>query len=141
MIGEGPARALFEEQMPDGIFVGHQEGDDLARAVASSDVFLNPSVTEAFGNVTLEAMACRLPVVAADATGATSLVRDGETGMLVEPGDCEAFADALEAYASDPELRAATARPGWPMPRRWTGTGSTRSRLEPTSARSSAARD
>ena len=106
VIGEGPARALFEQQMPDGIFVGHQEGVDLARAVASSDVFLNPSVTEAFGNVTLEAMACRLPVVAADATGATSLVRNGETGTLVEPGDCDAFADALEAYANDSELTA-----------------------------------
>ena len=106
VIGEGPARAMFEQQMPDGIFVGHQEGDDLARAVASSDVFLNPSITEAFGNVTLEAMACRLPVVAADATGATSLVRDGVTGTLVEPGDCDAFADALEAYAKDAELRA-----------------------------------
>ncbi|HEU4704238.1 MAG TPA: glycosyltransferase, partial [Sphingomicrobium sp.] len=50
-------------------------------------------------------MACGLPVVAAVATGATSLVREGETGMLVEPGDTDAFADALEAYAKDPDLR------------------------------------
>jgi glycosyltransferase involved in cell wall biosynthesis len=106
VIGDGPARAWFEEQMPTGVFVGHQEGDALARAVASSDVFLNPSITEAFGNVTLEAMACALPVVAATATGATNLVRDGETGVLCEPHDAEAFADALEAYAMDPELRA-----------------------------------
>jgi glycosyltransferase involved in cell wall biosynthesis len=77
----------------------------LARSVASSDIFLNPSITETFGNVTLEAMACGLPVVAAVATGATSLVRDGETGTLVEPSDIEAFADALERYAKDAELR------------------------------------
>ena len=50
-------------------------------------------------------MACALPVVAAVATGATSLVRDGETGMLVEPSDVDGFAEALERYAKDPELR------------------------------------
>lgn len=106
VIGEGPARAWFEARMPQGIFVGYQIGTDLARALASSDVLLNPSVTEAFGNVTLEAMACRLPVVAAEATGATNLVRDGKTGVLVEPSDIEAYADALAAYAADPGLRA-----------------------------------
>ena len=105
VIGDGPARAWFEQHMPNGIFVGQLVGSDLARAVASSDVFLNPSVTEAFGNVTLEAMACALPVVAAAATGATNLVRDGETGMLVEPGDVEGFAEALETYARKPDLR------------------------------------
>ena len=105
VIGDGPARNWFEQHMPTGIFVGQLVGSDLARAVASSDVFLNPSVTEAFGNVTLEAMACGLPVVAAAATGATNLVRDGETGMLVEPGDVEWFAEALETYARKPDLR------------------------------------
>ncbi|MFC7538065.1 glycosyltransferase family 4 protein [Sphingomonas sp. GCM10030256] len=105
VIGEGPARPWFEERLPSGIFVGHQEGPELARALASADVFLNPSVTETFGNVTLEAMACSLPVVAAEATGATNLVRDGHTGVLAEPGDFQAFADALQSYASDPDLR------------------------------------
>lgn len=105
VIGDGPAREWFEQRTPDVIFIGQQIGDDLARALASSDVLLNPSITEAFGNVTLEAMACALPVVAAVATGATNLVRDGETGMLVDPGDAEGFADALEAYAKDTELR------------------------------------
>ena len=105
VIGDGPARGWFEQRLPDAIFIGQQVGDDLARALASSDVFLNPSITETFGNVTLEAMACGLPVVAAAATGATSLVRDGETGVLVEPSEIDAFGDALEAYAKDPELR------------------------------------
>jgi glycosyltransferase involved in cell wall biosynthesis len=105
VIGDGPARSWFEQRLPKAIFIGQQVGDDLARSVASSDIFLNPSITETFGNVTLEAMACGLPVVAAVATGATSLVRDGETGMLVEPNDIEAFADALERYAKDAELR------------------------------------
>jgi glycosyltransferase involved in cell wall biosynthesis len=105
VIGEGPAKAVFEEQMPTGVFIGQQIGDELGRAVASADVFLNPSITEAFGNVTLEAMACGLPVVAAAAVGTTSIVRDGQTGTLVKPGDTSGFADALEAYARDPDLR------------------------------------
>ena len=105
VIGEGPARPWFEERLPGGIFVGHQEGPELARALASADVLLNPSITETFGNVTLEAMACKLPVIAAEATGATSLVRDGQTGILVEAGDICGFADALESYVTDPALR------------------------------------
>ena len=107
VIGDGPARAWFEHRLPGAVFVGHQEGPDLARALASADVFLNPSITETFGNVTLEAMACGLPVVAAVATGATSLVRNGETGTLVEAGDAEAFGEALASYARQPDLRRA----------------------------------
>jgi len=105
VIGEGPARPWFEQQLPGAIFLGLQEGNDLARALASSDILFNPSITEAFGNVTLEAMACALPVVAAEATGATNLVRDGVTGILVDYSDVDGFADAIAAYAKDPELR------------------------------------
>ena len=105
VIGDGPARAWFADNLPDAIFTGQLVESELGRAVASADVLLNPSLTEAFGNVTLEAMASGLPVVAAVETGATNLVRDGETGVLVQPGDTAAFADALEAYARNPELR------------------------------------
>jgi len=105
VIGEGPARPWFEQQLPDAIFVGEQTGPDLARALASADVLLNPSTTEAFGNVTLEAMACGLPVVAAQASGTSNIVRDGWTGRLVDGSAPEEFADALAAYAEDPELR------------------------------------
>jgi glycosyltransferase involved in cell wall biosynthesis len=105
VIGEGPARPWFEEQLPEGIFVGEQTGDDLARALASGDVLFNPSTTEAFGNVTLEAMACALPVLAAEASGTTNIVRDGDSGTLVDAADINGFADALEAYARDPGLR------------------------------------
>ncbi|QIK79192.1 glycosyltransferase family 1 protein [Sphingomonas piscis] len=106
VIGEGPARPWMQQQLPEAIFLGEQVKDDLARALASADVLLNPSITETFGNVTLEAMACGLPVIAAAATGTTSLVKDNENGILVEPGDTEAMAEALEAYAREPELRA-----------------------------------
>ena len=105
VIGEGPARAWFEQQLPDAIFTGQQTGTDLSRALASSDVFLNPSVTEAFGNVTLEAMACALPVIAAESTGATNLITSGVSGTLVDGSEPQEFAEALAAYARDPDLR------------------------------------
>ena len=105
VIGEGPARPWFQEQLPGAIFLGEQTGDDLARALASADLFFNPSITEAFGNVTLEAMACALPVLAAESTGATNLVRSGVTGTLVDGTEPEEFSDALAAYARNPGLR------------------------------------
>ena len=105
VVGQGPARDWFEKRLPDAIFAGYQQGEDLGRAVASMDMLFNPSVTETFGNVTLEAMAACLPVVAARATGSESLIRDGITGRLIRPGRTQAFADALQAYCEDAELR------------------------------------
>ncbi|HYC96163.1 MAG TPA: glycosyltransferase family 1 protein [Sphingomicrobium sp.] len=106
VIGDGPARGFFQERLPDALFTGQLTGEELATALASTDVFLNPSITETFGNVTLEAMACGLPVIAAVASGATSLVKDEVTGKLSEPGDAECFADSLAEYQRDPALRA-----------------------------------
>ncbi|MEM1052607.1 MAG: glycosyltransferase family 1 protein [Pseudomonadota bacterium] len=113
VIGDGPAREWFEGALPGGIFAGFKTGADLGQALASGDVFFNPSVTETFGNVTLEAMACGLPVVAAGATGASSLVQDGETGRLLplmgkkgaEIPCSEALAEAIAPYCTDAELR------------------------------------
>ena len=106
VVGEGPAREWFTARLPKAVFTGFQGGVDLARAVASMDMLFNPSVTETFGNVTLEAMACRLPVVAAAATGSESLVDDNASGRLIRPGAVHQFAEALKAYITDPELRA-----------------------------------
>ena len=106
VVGQGPARDWFAERVPEAVFTGMLTEAELGRAVASMDVLLNPSVTETFGNVTLEAMASGLPVIAARATGSTSLVVEGETGALAEPGNIAEFADAVAAYAADPALRA-----------------------------------
>jgi len=106
VVGDGPAREWFENRLPEALFTGFLGGPDLARAVASMDVLFFPSVTETFGNVTLEAMACGLPVVAAAATGSDALVDDHVSGRLIRPGAIHAYADALHAYATDPELRA-----------------------------------
>ncbi|GGZ13883.1 glycosyltransferase family 4 protein [Novosphingobium colocasiae] len=107
VIGDGPARGLFAERLGDlAVFTGYQGGADLGRALASADMLLNPSDTEAFGNVSLEAMACGIPVVAADATGNSDIVIDGQTGALVPTGDIAGYAAALARYLDDPVLRA-----------------------------------
>jgi glycosyltransferase involved in cell wall biosynthesis len=105
VVGDGPARGWFENRLPGAIFLGFQGGQDLGRAVAGMDMLFNPSVTETFGNVTLEAMACGLPAVCARATGSESLVQDGVTGMLIRPGAVSAFADALVLYCADADKR------------------------------------
>lgn len=117
--GEGPARAMLEDNLPDAVLLGFQSGDALARAYASADVLFNPSSTETFGNVTLEAMACGLPVVAAAATGSLSLVEDGRSGLLVGANDVAASTDALARYAVDPALRAAHGARGLELARRY----------------------
>ncbi len=106
IVGEGPAREWFETRLTNAIFAGFLGGEELARAVASMDVLFFPSVTETFGNVTLEAMACGLPVVAAAATGSESLVDDHATGRLIRPGAVHQFAEAVRAYVEQPDLRA-----------------------------------
>ena len=107
VLGDGPARNTFAAQVPDAIFAGHQNGTDLGRAVASADLLLQPSVTETFGNVTSEAMACALPIVGADATGTRDMVVSGVNGRLVPPRDIKAYADAIQHYATNPDATRA----------------------------------
>ena len=107
VVGEGPARTWFARQVPDAVFTGFQSGEALGRAVASMDIFFNPSVTETFGNVTTEAMAAGVPVVAARATGAVDLIDEGRTGFLVPPRDIAGYADAIARIVTEPELRHA----------------------------------
>ncbi|MBC2670356.1 glycosyltransferase family 4 protein [Novosphingobium piscinae] len=107
VVGDGPARDWFAGRLPEAVFTGFLGGADLARAVASMDVLFFPSVTETFGNVTLEAMACGLPVVVSEATGSESLVDDRRSGRLIRPGAIRQFADALQAYVADGALRSA----------------------------------
>jgi glycosyltransferase involved in cell wall biosynthesis len=105
IVGNGPDRWFVERELPHAVFTGFLGGDELATAYASSDLFIFPSDSESFGNVTLEAMASGLPCVCADATGSRSLVVDGETGFLADPSDAPAFAGHLAHLARDPALR------------------------------------
>jgi phosphatidylinositol alpha 1,6-mannosyltransferase len=105
IVGDGPERKHLQSVLPGAIFEGHRTGDELAEAYASSDIFLFPSETETFGNVTLEALSSGLPVVVADATGSRSLVTDGVNGFLAPPRNSAVFLNRVEQLIVDGELR------------------------------------
>jgi phosphatidylinositol alpha 1,6-mannosyltransferase len=120
IVGRGLADDFARTRMPQAVFAGQLEGGDLARAYASSDMLFNPSTTETFGNVTLEAMACGLPVVGARATGTSSLVHHGISGQLVTPGDIAGYATALTTYLTDDRAAAMAGEAGLALSRRYT---------------------
>jgi glycosyltransferase involved in cell wall biosynthesis len=104
VIGEGPARARMQTALPDAIFTGHLTGEALATAVASSDVLINPSLTETFGNVTLEAMAAGLAVAAADVPSTANLIENRING-LVSPNDARSLAEQVGRLVQDVQFR------------------------------------
>lgn len=91
VVGDGPLRKTLEEDFPDARFIGAQHGEDLARWYASADLFLFPSSSETFGNVTLEALASGLPVIAFDTAAAADHVDDCDNGLLVPLGEDKTF--------------------------------------------------
>jgi glycosyltransferase involved in cell wall biosynthesis len=107
IVGDGPLRAALHDAHSDLRFCGAQTGEALAVHYASADVFLFPSETETFGNVTLEAMASGLVVVAYDYAAARMHISHGQTGVLVPRGASGAFVEAAVALARSPQsLRA-----------------------------------
>ncbi|MBB5876790.1 MULTISPECIES: glycosyltransferase family 4 protein [Xanthomonas] len=102
-VGDGPLRERLAQENPDFIFCGVQRGDALARHFASGDLFLFPSRSETFGNVTLEAMASGLATVAFDYGAAREYLRDGSNGAAV--ADDDAFIAAALRLGSDEALR------------------------------------
>ncbi|MFC3442492.1 glycosyltransferase family 4 protein [Sphingobium rhizovicinum] len=109
IVGEGPARSWLAQRLPNATFAGHLAGEALGRAVASADLLINPSVTEAFGNVNLEAMASGLAVLSADVPSASALIDHGRTGLLLPPADAQSYADAATMLMRHP-ARLATLR-------------------------------
>ncbi|WP_313802108.1 glycosyltransferase family 1 protein [Sphingobium sp.] len=107
IIGDGPARGWLAERLPNATFMGHLSGEALGRAVASADILINPSVTEAFGNVNLEAMASGLAIVSANVPSASALIAEGRTGLLVPPRAVGAYATAVAGLLRQPHRRAA----------------------------------
>ncbi|MHB8765057.1 MAG: glycosyltransferase family 4 protein [Deferrisomatales bacterium] len=111
LVGDGPLRAALEAT-PEAaagrlLLPGYRRGEDLARAYASADLFTFPSLTETFGNVLLEAMASGLPAVAFSVPGPADVVRDGQTGILVEDTTATALAAALANLIRKPQRLAA----------------------------------
>jgi glycosyltransferase involved in cell wall biosynthesis len=79
--------------------------DDMYMILASSDIFVMPSIAESFGMMAIEAMACGVPVIAFEGTALSEIVVDGETGLLVKHGDVLELRKAIERLAGDPSLR------------------------------------
>jgi glycosyltransferase involved in cell wall biosynthesis len=101
VVGEGPAAQQLAAAVPDTIFAGTRRGEELGAYYASSDMFVFPSMTETFGNVTLEAMASGLAVLAYDHASAGQMIRSGHNGLLAPLGDEVAFVQmARELVAS-----------------------------------------
>lgn len=89
--GDGPYRAALQARCPDAYFMGMCSHEKLAALYASADLFLFPSLTETFGNVTLEALASGTPVLAYDCAAATELIKDTYNGWLVEGEDPQRY--------------------------------------------------
>jgi glycosyltransferase involved in cell wall biosynthesis len=96
LVGDGPLRAKLEAKHPDIIFAGMLRGDALSTHFASADLFLFPSLSETFGNVTLEAMASGLACVAFDYGAAREHLREREHGACVPFGDEQGFVRAVQ---------------------------------------------
>ncbi|HSI50414.1 MAG TPA: glycosyltransferase family 1 protein, partial [Ideonella sp.] len=101
LVGDGPARKDLQARCPQAVFAGMRHGDDLAAHYASGDLFMFPSLTETFGNVTPEALASGLPVLAYDYAAASQLVRPQLSGLLApmnNPSEFVRMAASLAAY-------------------------------------------
>jgi phosphatidylinositol alpha 1,6-mannosyltransferase len=105
IVGEGPAQDWLKSKLPNAHFTGFVGGAELGRAVAAMDVFFFPSPTEAFSNVTLEAMACGVPALVAKISETDNLVEDDVNGARFLANDVAGFASAIAAYSTDPARR------------------------------------
>ncbi len=126
LVGDGPQRAQLQQRCPDAVFAGQRGGDELAAHYASADLFAFPSLTETYGNVVPEALACGLPVVAFDYAAAGQLLRQGlqlrAAGALVPLADRDAFCRAVADLGRLPTALRALGREalaiardqGWP---------------------------
>ncbi|NOX99639.1 MAG: glycosyltransferase family 4 protein, partial [Verrucomicrobia bacterium] len=124
IIGEGPWRERLvdlakELGVDDHIeFAGVQTQEEVKRRLQASDVFALPCIVDSKGasdilpTVITESMACCLPIVSTQLVGVPEMVDDGETGILVEPGDADAFAEALKRLAGDRDLARSMGKAG-----------------------------
>jgi glycosyltransferase involved in cell wall biosynthesis len=105
VVGHGPYSETLAEALPDALFTGYLQGEELAAAYASSDIFLFPSTTDTFGNVIIEAQASGVPVIVSDSGGPKELVHGQDNGLVTKSRDPEDFARAIRTLVSDPARR------------------------------------
>jgi len=113
VVGDGPDRERLQQRYPDAVFRGYRFGEDLAKHLAAADVMVFPSLTDTFGLVNLESMACGVPVAAFPVPGPIDVIDDGVTGALdadlsaaarralkLSPTDCRRRAVDADWFAS-----------------------------------------
>jgi glycosyltransferase involved in cell wall biosynthesis len=110
LVGDGPMRESLQQQHPDIVFAGYRSGADLAAHYASADVFVFASLTETFGNVTLEAMASGLAVVAFKHAAAGQCISHGDNGMCVDTESPQDFVQAVCAVVEAHSLQTRLAK-------------------------------
>lgn len=113
VIGSGPLRETLERQLPGAHFAGFQGGEDLARHVASLDLFVHPGESDTFGQTLQEAMASGVPVVAVGRGGPLDIVDSSRTGWIYQPGDLDEMRDRVADLVYDDVKRAAFAHAAW----------------------------
>ncbi len=105
-VGGGPAQPKIQKKIPEATFLGQVPESEVPIADASSDVFVFPSVTETFGNVTVEAMASGLPAICASTGGARDIVEPGKNGFLIQKESAAELAGYMDRMVEDPQMRA-----------------------------------
>lgn len=89
--GDGPLRSVTQSQCPDAIFLGMCTQEQLSEIYASADLLVFPSMTETFGNVTLESLASATPVLAYNSAAAGAFIEHDKNGWLAECDDAKQF--------------------------------------------------
>ena len=110
LVGDGPLAEQLKQRNIGYVIAGRKVNGELSRHYASADVFLFPSMSETWGNVTLEAMASGLGIVAYDYAAAREVLRHGANALLAPFGDAAAFVAHAETLARDPALAQSLGR-------------------------------
>ena len=109
LVGDGPMRERLASSLRDAVFTGTLPPAGVAEAMASADLFVFPSDTDAAGNVVLEAQACGLPVMVSSLGGPREYIRPDQTGIVCPAGDAERYGHAAATLLRNPQRRRAMA--------------------------------
>ncbi|MCX6148295.1 MAG: glycosyltransferase family 1 protein [Candidatus Kapabacteria bacterium] len=105
IVGTGPAEEGLKQLIPQAKFLGFKKGIELSKIYASADIFVFPSDTETFGNVTIEAMSSGLPCLVANGGGSGDIVRQNIDGFKFKADSFKEFYDYSNHLLDFPEIR------------------------------------
>ena len=123
-----------DHQIPNVLFHGYVHHDEVARWMQATDIFTLPSVYESFGNVVLESMACRKPVLIFSGQGVDELIEDGVSGMIAEKGNQKDYTAKLETLIADEALRKRIAQAGYQIAQHYSWDNSAKQIISEISA-------